>query len=490
VASSEQVATLHYAVRWPVITKRLGQLAVLLSVLTLAPLAVSFVFAEYRTVFRYLIVVTVLTAAGLRLSRRDAPTSIQANEALVITALAFILGPLIMTFPVMSGGLGFGDALFECISGVTTTGLSTLSAVESRAPSFLFARVWMQWYGGLGIVVLSVALMFGYNVTARQLVEAPATTENLDTATRLHARRTLVTYSALTFLAVTVLWMMGLPPLTAVTHAMAAVSTGGFSSFDASLAALPGWSLRFAVMAFAFLGAVALPLYYRVYRQGWRSIMGDEELRALVLASLIVSMLLVLFMHRPGGESRVAFVGHAVLMGVSAQTTTGFSSVPVASLDNASKLILIASMAVGGSVGSTAGGIKLLRLLLLLRMLQLVIRRAAMPRHAVVELRFGGRTVESAELVRTLLPVILFVVATLVSWLPFLALGYDPLNALFEVVSAIGTVGLSTGITSPELPALLKGVLCADMLLGRLEFVALLILLYPATWIGKRSGSS
>ena len=123
-------------------------------------------------------------------------------------------------------------------------------------------------------------------------------------------------------------------------------------------------------------------------------------------------------------------------------------------------------------------------------MLQLVIRRAAMPPHAVSELRFGGRVVDSAELVRALLPVTLFVVVVLVSWLPFLALGYEPLNALFEVVSATGTVGLSTGITAPDLPPLLKGVLCADMLLGRLEFVAILILLYPSTWIGKRSTSS
>ena len=276
-------------------------------------------------------------------------------------------------------------------------------------------------------------------------------------------RRSFATYAVLTLLAVVVLWGMGLPLLTALTHAMSAVSTGGFSSFDASLAAVPGWPLRFAVMAFAFLGAVGLPLYYRVYRQGWRSIMGDEELRALVLATLIVSMLLAFFMHHTGGESRMTVAGNALLMGMSAQTTTGFSSVPVAALDNASKLVLIASMAVGGSVGSTAGGIKLLRLLLLWRLLQLVIRRAAMPPHAVAELRFGGRVVESPELVRALLPVTLFVVVVLVSWLPFLALGYEPLNALFEVVSATGTVGLSSGITAPDLPPLLKGVLCAWM---------------------------
>jgi len=150
---------------------------------------------------------------------------------------------------------------------------------------------------------------------------------------------------------------------------------------------------------------------------------------------------------------------------------------------------MIFSMSVGGSIGSTAGGVKLLRLLLLLRLLQLLIRRSALPPHAVAEVRFGGRAVSAEEISRALLVILLFVAAAGLSWLPFVALGHAPLEALFEVVSALGTVGLSSGVTSAALDPALKAVLIADMLLGRLEFVALLVLLYPRSWIGNRAAN-
>jgi trk system potassium uptake protein TrkH len=173
-------------------------------------------------------------------------------------------------------------------------------------------------------------------------------------------------------------------------------------------------------------------------------------------------------------------------MATSAQTTTGFASLPVSELDATAKLALILSMLVGGSVGSTAGGFKLWRLLLLLRLSQLVLHRIAMPDHAVVELRLGGRVIEADELTRGLLLMLLFATVVLFSWFPFLWFGHDPLNALFEVVSALATTGLSAGIASPELHPLLKGILCADMVLGRLEIVTVLVLFAPRTWFGKR----
>ena len=147
-------------------------------------------------------------------------------------------------------------------------------------------------------------------------------------------------------------------------------------------------------------------------------------------------------------------------------------------------------MAIGGSVGSTAGGIKILRLLILLRLFQLTVRRIAVPSHAVVEAKLGGRRLEDDDLLRALVLTALFIAVILLSWLPFVAAGYDPLNALFEVVSATATVGLSTGITATDLPTYLKAVLCADMLAGRLEIVALLIVLYPGSWFGKRTEST
>jgi trk system potassium uptake protein TrkH len=158
-------------------------------------------------------------------------------------------------------------------------------------------------------------------------------------------------------------------------------------------------------------------------------------------------------------------------------------------MDPASKLLMIVSMLVGGSVGSSAGGFKLLRLLILLRFLQFMILRSALPSHAVAQPYLARQKLESDDIQRALLLILVFGGIVFLSWLPFVVLGYDPLDALFEVASACGTVGLSSGITRPELEVVLKGVLCFDMIAGRLEIIALLVVLYPRNWIGRRSRS-
>ena len=478
--------TLQFAVRFPVLGKYLGQLAIVLAVLALPPLAAAALDGEAAAILRYALVLAALLGIGLPLARLPTPAPIQGNEALAIAALTFILGAFIMAFPLMSSGLRWLDAVFESTSAMTTTGLTTLASVEDKPAHFLFARAWQQWYGGLGIVVLSVALLSGYDAAARQLLDPQARLENLDTSARLFARRAFVTYVALTLGGIAALWLAGLPLFEALTHALAAISTGGFSTHDASLAAFPGWAPRWVVTGLSLAGAVALPLYFLAWRQGWRKFTANVELHALLWMCGLSSALLALLLYHAQGAWQPALAGHALLMATSAQTTTGFASLPVSELDATAKLVLILSMLVGGSVGSTAGGIKLWRLLLWLRLSQLMLHRIAMPSHAVAELRLGGRVIEADELTRGLLLMLLFAMVVLFSWFPFLWFGHDPLNALFEVVSALATTGLSAGIASPGLHPLLKGILCADMVLGRLEIVAVLVLFAPRTWFGRR----
>ena len=142
-------------------------------------------------------------------------------------------------------------------------------------------------------------------------------------------------------------------------------------------------------------------------------------------------------------------------------------------------------MGIGGGVGSTAGGIKILRFLILLRLFELLIKRTCLPPHAVAEPRLADERLSYEDIEHALLLILLFIVLVVISWLLFLIMGYDPLDSLFEVVSAAGTVGLSTGITSSNLETFLKLVLCIDMLAGRLEIIALLVIFYSGTWFGK-----
>ncbi|HEY0634314.1 MAG TPA: potassium transporter TrkG [Gammaproteobacteria bacterium] len=478
---SEGAASLRFAVRLPVVAKYLGQLGVMLALLNLAPLLVAIAHQEWSITLRLLVVEVVLLTLSLPAARLAPPQSLQGNEALVIVCGAFMLTPLLMTLPFTAAGLSFGDALFEAISAITTTGLSTQRHLEAMPQSFLFSRAWMQWYGGLGIVVLSVALLMGHHVTSRRLAE-PAGGEGLVTTARTHARRMLLVYLLLTMLGCAVAVPLIGDGMVAVNHVLAAISTGGFSTHDQSLAALASWPQRLLIMGIAWCGAVPLALYYQALHGGWRQALRDGEL--WLLSGLIVLLTLLLYLLTPSAAGDALL--HSFTLAISAQSTTGFSSGDITLLAPTAKLLLVVAMFVGGGIGSTAGGIKLLRLILLFKLVQLLLRRSAAPAHAVIQPRLGGRQLSDDELLRALLLILLFALVVGVSWLLFVSYGYAPLDALLEVTSATATVGLSTGITSHDMPPLLKTVLALDMLLGRLEIVALLVLCYPPTWFGKR----
>ena len=479
---------LSYAVRLPVLGKYLGQLAFMLALLTLVPLFAALGFQEYQYAVRYLAVIVVLSLLWFASRSVDEPLRIQSNEAFMIVALTFVLSPILMTFPLMSSGLSFGNALFEAISAVTTTGLSVASELPDKSQTFLFSRAWMQWYGGLGIVVLSVALLMEYHVSSRSLAE-PLGGETLATTTRTHARRMLIIYSVLTLLGIGLVWTITGDGFVAICHVLAGISTGGFSTLDNSLADLDAWSSRYTIMFMCLCGAIPLPMYYVFRSKNWSSTFKDPELLMLLLAVALVSILLTLFLHSDSGMSMIDAVKHGLLLGISAQTTAGFSSLDVIELSDSAKLTMIFSMLIGGNVGSTAGGLKLLRLLILIRLIQVLLQRTTLPAQAVHEPKLGGKPLEDSDIQRVLVLMLLFIGVIIASWFVFLLYGYAPLDALFEVVSATATVGLSTGITSAELPAVLKFVLSVDMLLGRLEIIALLVVLYLPNWIGKRKES-
>jgi trk system potassium uptake protein TrkH len=274
--------------------------------------------------------------------------------------------------------------------------------------------------------------------------------------------------------------LAGASPFDALVHTLAGVSTGGFAPRDASLAVL-GSQLQYAVLGVSLLGAVSLPLYAELRRGRWKRLRDDPEARALLTLVAIVGCLLYVT-----GAGKGVSGTDLLLLSVSAQTTAGFATFPLDDLPNSAKAALVVSMLTGGSQGSTAGGLKLLRVLLVVRLLQWLVAQTRLPSHAISAPTLSGARLESPELLGAAAMILLFVGVVVGSWLPFLAYGYAPLDALFEVASATGTVGLSVGIARPALEPLLKAVLCFDMLLGRLEVFAVLVFLSPRTWIGRR----
>ena len=227
-------------------------------------------------------------------------------------------------------------------------------------------------------------------------------------------------------------------------------------------------------------------LYWRIYRQGWKAIVSDRQFQAFIAAGMATSLLMTFFLWYQDGFRWPTALFHGALNGLSAQSTAGFASLDTSTVGSGSKLTLLFAMAVGGSIGSTAGGVKILRLLIVFQLLYLMLRRAGAPPNAVLETRFKGRRIESEEIQSVIGILTAFFTIVALSWLPFIALGHAPFNALFEVISALGTAGLSTGITAAGLHPLLKLILCVDMLLGRLEIIAWLVFFYPHTWMGLR----
>jgi len=479
---------LFFAVRVRLIARYCGLFLLVIAALNLMTFAVAMINSDFVIAISYAAVILGLCLLGLMLGRikEHGQHQMQMNEAMVLAALVFIVVPLITAIPLLISGTPFTDALFETVSAATTTGLSTLGPINQRPMTFTFARAWMQWYGGLGIVVLSLALVVRPGMSALRLsaLDAP---DDLVGGTRAHARRVFYVYVVLTSFGLLAWLLLGGDFFEGVLYVLAAVSTGGFAPTDGSFADLSGLRLAWVVTLVTIGGAIPLALYHNAWRKGWRALLDNIELRALLAACAIMTCLFGLTL-RVQGMGLDAILRHAPLMAISAQTTSGFSSLDLGTLDAASKTVLILAMAMGGGVGSTAGGFKLLRVLILFGLFYRLLKTMSVPPDAVTDQRLGTRRIEAPEVQDALMIILMFIIVVFFSWIPFLVYGYAPLDALFEVVSATGTVGLSSGVTQAGMPTLLKLILCMDMLFGRLEFVAWMVFFYHRTWFGRKRG--
>ena len=457
-----------------------------MAALSLVPLAAALLFGEMSIALRYGVVAGGMGLGGFGLSRLPRRDSLRENEGFAIAALLFLITPLCMTYPLSASRAPFVDVLFEAVSGVTTTGLSTLSTVAGAPETFLFARAWMQWYGGLGIVILSLALVVRAGQSAKILAVTESEPRELLGGVKHYARTVLVVYLGLTAVTVAALIFSGTEPYDALLYGLSAVSTGGFAPHDGSLLGLESTLAQAVVMAGCMAGALPLTLY-RTGRQSRRALpLHALQLGAILALSLACAAILTWTMTLDG-RALGPSLRHGLLLGFSAQSTAGFSSVNVGELGPLAKGGLIFSMLIGGGVGSTAGGFKVLRLLMAVKLLHGLLRRVNLSPHAFHRPSLLGQELQAKEMQEAMTVITLYATVLGFSWLAFLAYDEAPLDALFEVTSALGTVGLSTGISRPDLPAVLKGVLCADMLLGRLEIFAWLVLLSPGTWIGRRT---
>ncbi|MBP1929617.1 trk system potassium uptake protein TrkH [Methanolinea mesophila] len=455
-----------------------GQLLVVIGGILLVPAIFAVFLGMLHDALIFTLTAIATGAAGYLLFRFIPVRDLEWKEAMVVAALAFPLAGVVSAVPLaLIAGIPYLDALFEAVSGITTTGLSVAQADPGQV--FLFTRSWLQWVGGIGIVLLVLSVLVSPGLTARRLFSPAIGDQNLISGAKTTVMILFRIYAGITLAIFALLLIAGMTPFDAICQSFTTVSTGGFSTRPDSIAGFSGAFIPAIITIGCIMGATNFSLYYRVTRERG-AFFKSIQVRWFFGIALIGIVLLLIAMLPAADPATAGSV--AVFQAFSALTTSGFSTTSIALLPDAAKAVLAVLMWIGGGVGSTAGGIKVLRIAVLVSMVYLVFLRYFLPREAVTPFRVGGIQVSEEDIFRIVAYFFLYIVVLVASALIFLFSGFPALDSLFEVSSALGTVGLSTGITGAGLATVLKVTLIADMLLGRIEILPLLIVVMPRTW--------
>ncbi|MBN2733935.1 MAG: TrkH family potassium uptake protein [Methanomicrobiaceae archaeon] len=468
-------------VRLDVLLKHLSKILIGTGFVLLIPLLVALFYGEIIVSGIYFLIVGLIIISGYLINKALPNSELEKKEALVLAAVIFPFLALICTLPMaLLTDMTLIDAFFETVSGITTTGLSV--SPTDPGPVFLFTRSWLQWIGGIGILVIAMMIFVNPGTSAYRFYSVN-TGENKIKPTVFATTKILIKiYLIITTIAFALLFLGGMNIFDAVCHALSSVSTGGFSTNTNSISGFTSPFIPLIVTVCCVLGALNFSLYSRIPKD-IKSIFSDIQTRYFLLFGILGFVLL--FFTLSGSNSVEDTISIAFFQAFSAITTSGFSTIDPATLPDSSKAVLTALMWAGGSMGSTAGGIKIIRIIILLKIVHIIFIRFFLPKEVLTPLKIGDEIVDSDTVYTIITYIFLYFIVTAVSCFIFMLHGFALDNSLFEVSSAIGTVGLSCGITDAAMPFILKIVLIADMLLGRIEIIPLFILLFTRTWVKR-----
>ena len=418
---------------------------------------------------------------------------VSGRDVFLIVVLGWMGVAAVGSLPfVLSGLLGPVDAFFDSMAGFTTTGASTVQAPEEVAPSLLLWRSLTQWAGGIGIVVLFVAVapLVGFGATQLYSAEvANPMPERVTPRIRDTAKVLAYVYGILTLGIIVALLLAGMGPFDALNHALTTVSTGGYSTRSDSIAAFDSWTIELALVVGMVLSGTNFVLYFQVTQGRPLRALGNREFLAylgiICGGTILVTAALYAFDYQ---NSPVFAFREALFQTVSLATGTGFSSAAWGSWDPLSQGLLMLFMAIGACAGSTSGGIKVIRAVLLTRHAAQEVFRMVHPQ-AVTPLKLGDRVIpermRTASLGFFFVYIMVLVVGTLLITLHGLPVG-PAFSSVFACLNITGTALEPVGSAEfyAGLPASAKMILTLYMLLGRLELFTVLVLLTPAFWRG------
>jgi len=479
---------------WTVVQRILGLLLMMFSLTMLPPVLVSLIFND-GSWLPFVLSFGLTLAAGVAIwlpvsrSRKDLRLR---DGFLVVASFWTVLGtfgavPLYLAdVPVMS----LTDAIFESISGLTTTGATVLTGLDSLPKSILYYRQQLQWLGGMGIIVLAVAVLPMLGVGGMQLyrAETPGPVKDTKLTPRITetAKALWYVYLAFTILCAASYWLSGMNVFDAICHAFSTVAIGGFSTHDLSIGYFNSSVIDLIAIFFMFAAGINFSLHFFAWRYvSIKHYSRDPEFRAYVFVLLILSAIVIFSLfwfdhYDDAGQSLINGLFQAVSIG----TTTGFTTANYAAWPGALPVLLIFASFIGGSAGSTAGGIKVIRWLLIYKQGIREIARLVHP-NAEIPVKLGNSAVPFRVVDAVWGFFSVYVVVFVAMLLLMMATGIDQVTAFSAVAATLNNLGPGLGDVAAGFMTLndtAKWIAIFGMLLGRLEIFTLLVLVTPTFW--------
>jgi len=439
--------------------------------------------------------VTISFGGSIAFAFRQANNQLAKREGFLIVVMSWMLVSIFSMLPYVFSGIidNFTDAIFESVSGLTTTGASILTDIEAAPAGILFWRSMTQWLGGMGIIVLTIALfpLLGVGGIELFVAETPGpTSDKIHPRIKETAKRLWLIYIGLTVVLSIILWLLEMPFIDAINHALTTMATGGFSTKNASIAFYESHSIHYTISAFMFIAGINYTLIYYGLRGNFKKVWSSEEFKTyLILVSTLILSITLSVCVLTDNSVEQSF-REVTFMIVSIITTTGYVSADYTAWAPALTFIFFILFFVGACAGSTSGGIKLIRHIALFKNSILELRRLLHPR-AIIRSKVDNKIIEPAVmthiLVFVLLYLMLFVSGSILMSIVLADFQEPILTSIGAVATSLSNVGPAIAQLGPldnfaEIPAVGKYILIVLMLLGRLEIFTVLFLLTPYMW--------
>lgn len=435
--------------------------------------------------------INIVIGLALVYFSRDARHDIGRREGYVIVTSVWVVFSIFGSLPyVISGAIpNFTNAFFETISGFSTTGSTIIADIESMPHGVLFWRSMTQWLGGMGIIVLSLAILPVFGIGGMQLfmAEVPGPTpDRISPRIRQTAKALWGIYLMFTLSEIILLWIAGMGLFDAVCHSFATMSTGGFSTKQASVAYWSSPAIQYIVVLFMFLAGTNFALAYMAINGKFKTAIKDEEFKYYGLFILVFTLVIFIGLQITGGSGIEQTFRDSLFQVVTVITTTGFITSDYLTWAPMLTIVLFGLFFFGGSAGSTSGSIKIMRIVLLMKNSYHELRRIVHP-NAVIPVKFNNQIVEPKIITNVLAFFVLYIVIFGISTTIFSFMEPDLNSAMGAVATSLGNIGPGLGNVGPVENFLHitpggKWFLSFLMLLGRLELFTVLVLFTPSFW--------